>query len=91
MLYNLNLNSIIWVILGLSSSVYGIYNGYKFRLYPFAAGLILLGIGCICCGLTNGFTDQFPHSRLLRKFGALALILGLPITIYYFYIFYGRG
>ena len=90
MLYNLNLNSIIWVGLGLSSSVFGFYNAYIFRRYPFAVGLILLGIGCICCGLTNGFTDQFPHSRLLRKIGSLALILGLPPTIYYFYILFGR-
>jgi hypothetical protein len=86
MFFNLTLNSAVWLLIGLSSMAYGGYVGYRMRMFIYALGLLSLGFGCICCGLTNGFTDQSPKTRLLRKFGKFALIVGLPLTGYYFYL-----
>ena len=86
MFFSLTLNSVVWLLIGLSSIVYGGYAGYRMRMYPFAFGLLCLGVGCICCGLTNGFTDPAPKTYLLRKFGKVALIIGVPITLYFTYL-----
>ena len=86
MFFNLTLNAAVWLLIGLGSIVCGGFVGYKMRMIPFAIGLASLGFGCICCGLTNGFTDPSPKTQLLRKFGKLALLIGLPVTGYYVYL-----
>ena len=86
MFFSLTLNSVVWLLIGLTSMVCGGFVGYSMRMYPFAFGLLSLGFGCICCGLTNGFTDPAPKTYLLRKFGKVALIIGLPIALYYTFL-----
>ncbi len=85
MLRNLTLNSIFWLFLGVLLTIYGGYVVYRFRIYPFGAGLIFTGLGGILCGVTNGFTDYTPLGRLFWKIGIIALLLGLPVVIYYIY------
>lgn len=87
MFFNLTINSAVWLLIGLASMAYGGYIGYRMRMYTYAFGLVSLGFGCICCGLTNGFTDPSPRTHLLRKFGKFGLIVGLPISLYYVYLF----
>jgi hypothetical protein len=83
MFSNLTLNSIFWLVLGLLLfAAGGYYVGYRWRMYPFAAGLCFLGIGSILCGITNGFTDYSPAGRLLWKIGIPTLLLGLLLSIY---------
>jgi hypothetical protein len=56
------------------------------RMYYFAmGGLILIGIGSILFGLTNGFSDFTPRGLVLRKLGITAFIAGLPLIFYSLY------
>jgi len=45
-------------------------------------GLLITGFGCICCGLTDGFTDPTPRGIALRRVGAAAFIIGVPVLAY---------
>lgn len=82
MLRDLTLTSFFWIFLGFLLFGYGGYNGYYWRNYPFAMGLIFLGIGSILCGVTNGFADYSPMGRLLFKLGMPILLIGLLLTGY---------
>ena len=48
-------------------------------------GMLLTGIGCVCCGLTDGFTDPTPRGIALRRFGAAAFVVGVPLLAYFGY------
>jgi len=80
---SLTFNSVFLLVLGLLIAAAAGFVGYKWRMYPFAAGLFFLGIGSVLCGLTNGFTDQSPNGRRIRQFGVMILAAGLVLTFYY--------
>ena len=91
MLRNLTLTSYFWILLGLGFTLGGTYLTYKWRMMtmqlPMTVGFIMVGIGMISCGITNGFTDHTPLGRKLKRIGAFLLIVGItPIAyIAYFY------
>lgn len=80
---SLTATSVFWLVLGVIILIVGVYVGYKWRMYYFAFGLFSTGFGVIFCGLTNGFTDHSPTGRIVSKFGILALLAGLVLTLYY--------
>lgn len=82
MFSNLTLNSYFWIFLGLLLFGGGGYIGYYWRMYPFAMGLVFLGIGAVLCGITNGFADYSATGRLLWKIGIPILLVGLLLTGY---------
>jgi uncharacterized membrane protein HdeD (DUF308 family) len=86
---SLTVNSISWLILGVSGILAGIFLLISWRTFYLylATGLIAIGFGGTICGLTNGFTDQSANGRVLSKFGLLALIVGALLIIYYAYRF----
>ena len=51
------------------------------------AGLIFFGLGCLFCGLTDGFTDPTPRGYAFRKLGFGAYLIGIPILAYATYYF----
>lgn len=79
---NLTLTSIFWIILGLGFTLGGTYLTYKWRMFwmqlPMTVGFMMVGVGMILCGITNGFTDHTPLGRKLKKIGAFLLIVGVP-------------
>lgn len=79
---NFTLNAILILALGV---VFLIGAGY-FLLNPFTRvmgiGMLATASGCICCGLTDGFTDVSPRGQLLRRLGIISFIVGLPIVGY---------
>lgn len=77
--------SIMWIVLGAGIMLFSAYVGKFWRMYAFAVGLFLLGVGGILCGLTNGFTDHSPNGRIIGKFGLLALGGGLLLCGYYMF------
>lgn len=79
--------SIFWLVLGIIIFLYGVYIGYKWRMYYYSFGLLSAGFGGMICGLTNGFTDQSPKGRVISKFGIAALLIGVAMLVYYFYKF----
>jgi len=87
MFYNLPFNSILVLVIGALLLAAGGYVGITWRMYYFAVGLILLGLGSALCGLTNGFSNHSPNGRLLRKIGSLAFLIGLPLVFYSLYRF----
>ena len=79
---NITLNAILILALGLVFMLAGMY----FVMIPYtrivALGMFALTLGCVCCGLTDGFTDISPRGLLLRKFGFVAFLVGIPIVGY---------
>lgn len=84
-LSSLTPTSMMWIALGAGIMLFGAYVGKSWRMYAFAVGLLLLGIGGVLCGLTNGFTDYSPSGRIIKKFGLLALGGGLLLSVYYIF------
>lgn len=79
---NLNLSSILLIIIGLLLITYGGWSLYKFRDYTWATGLISLGVGNGLFGLSNGFADLTPRGRIFMKIGITMLIIGVLIVGY---------
>lgn len=79
---NFSLNAILILLLGAVFLIGGLY----FALLPWARilafGMLSTAVGCICCGLTDGFTDATPRGHMLKKIGATGFFIGLPILIY---------
>lgn len=84
-LSSLTPTSIMWIALGAGIMLFGAYVGKFWRMYAFGVGLILLGIGGVLCGLTNGFTDYSPTGRIIKKIGLLTLGGGLLLSAYYMF------
>lgn len=87
MLRNLTFNAIMWILIGLFVLFLAYYVYKNFGSYPMTGGFASLGVGCVLCGLTNGFTDHSPAGNVMRKFGFFTLIVGLPVTLYYVYLY----
>jgi hypothetical protein len=79
---NFSLNAVLILILGVIFLLGGVY----FVLLPWyrLLGLSMLAtaVGCICCGLTDGFTNVTPLGTKLRKIGVVAFIVGVPVLVY---------
>lgn len=87
MFSNLTLTSIFWILVGVFLIIGGSFLAYSKRMslysiLPLVLGLVSLGAGSIICGITNGFTDYSRRGRLLWKFGAVFLLIGLLLTVY---------
>ncbi len=79
---NLNLSSILLIIIGVLLITYGGWSLYKFRDYTWAAGLVSLGVGNGLFGITNGFSDLTSRGRIFMKVGIVMLIFGVLIVGY---------
>jgi hypothetical protein len=79
---NASLNAILISLLGVVFLIGGVY----FFISPggriLGFGMLVTAVGCICCGLTDGFTELVPPGPALKRLGAAAFIIGLPILIY---------
>ena len=81
---NFTLNAILILALGV---VFLIVGGY-FIFTPLrilAVGMFALASGCICCGLTDGFSDVSARGMLLRRFGIISFLVGIPLVGYSVY------
>lgn len=83
--FSLTLNAVLVLALGMVFLAGGIY----FLFMPFfrvlAVGMFALASGCVCCGLTDGFTDVSPTGQLLRRFGFISFLVGIPLVGYSVY------
>lgn len=77
-----SLNAILMFGLGVALFAIGAYVAFIPYLRLMAIGLVLTGIGCIFCGITDGFTDPTPRGILFRRLGAGAMIIGILIAGY---------
>ena len=79
---NFSLNAILILILGVIFAIGGVY----FALNPWSRilglSMLVTAIGCICCGLTDGFTDVTPRGIMFRKVGIVAFFVGVPVLAY---------
>ena len=76
------LNALLVTLLGFVFLIGGVYSLVFARLYMLAFGCLMTALGCICCGLTDGFTDSSPSGFVLKRIGAAALFVGLPVLFY---------
>ena len=80
--FNFSLNAVLIVILGVVFLIGGAY----FTLRPWSRmlglSMVATAVGCICCGLTDGFTDPTPRGSMLKRAGGAALLVGVPVMIY---------
>ena len=88
MFNNLTFNSVMWILIGVGLFAASIVEVRMMRIYAMAIGMIFLGIGCILCGITNGFTLYTPAGHLMRKAGVLSFLIGIIPTAYYVYIYF---
>jgi hypothetical protein len=77
-----SLNAILILLLGGVFLVGGLYLILNPSMRIMAVGMLATAIGCICCGLTDGFTDATPRGHALKKVGAAAFVVGVPILAY---------
>jgi hypothetical protein len=89
MFRNLTLNSVVWILMGIGCVLAGGYYGWMYRyaitrMFPLPGGLFLIGLAMTICGITNGFTDQSPLGRKLKKAGILLFLAGIPLSVYAF-------
>ena len=82
---NITLNAILVLALGVVFFVGGVYFIFTPYLRVLAIGMLALASGCVCCGLTDGFTDVSPKGQLLRRFGYVSFLVGIPIVGYSVY------
>jgi hypothetical protein len=82
------------MVLGLVCFIAGSYYGWQYRRaityinnFSLIFGLLVTGLAMMLCGLTNGFTDQTPWGRRLKKLGTLCFLGGLPMLGYGLYRF----
>ena len=90
MFRNLTLNSILMIIIGLgliSLAIWSVLTGARIQ----GAGLFLTGLGTVFLGLTNGFVDMTPQGRFLFRVAVVAFLIGIPISLYYLFLFISRG
>lgn len=92
MLKSLTLTAFFWILLGLGFFFGGAYFTYKWRMVwsqlPMTVGFVMVGIGMILCGVTNGFTDHTPLGRKFKKIGAFLLIVGIAAIGYVAWFYY---
>ena len=87
--FQLNLNSILVILIGIGCLIGGVVVGLRPGLLVFGAGLFFTGIGNVLFGLTDGFSDPSPNGRFLFRIGTIAYLAGVPILVYAGYIILG--
>ena len=78
----LNFNTIFLVILGLALIAYGGWYLYRYRGYQYGGGILLIGVGNVMFGITNGFADPTPPGRLFFKIGVMSYVVGILAVAY---------
>jgi hypothetical protein len=81
----LNLNSILVILIGIGSVIVGGVLGLLPAYRILGVGLFAMGIGTILFGATNGFSDPSPTGRLLFRIALIAYFIGTPIVAYEVY------
>ena len=90
MFRNLTLNSILMIIIGFGLiflAVWSVMKGARIQ----GAGLFFTGLGTVFLGLTNGFVDMSPQGRFLFRVAIVSFLIGIPISLYYLFLFISRG
>jgi hypothetical protein len=89
MFQNLTLNSILIMLFGLGIIVLGIWSGLAGARMQ-GAGFVFTGLGTAILGFTNGFVDLSPQGRFLFRAAIVSFLIGIPITLYYLFLFISR-
>ena len=75
----LSLNSALIILLGIVFLLAALYAFAFSGMYILPVGLSFTAVGCICCGLTDGFNISRGHGHQYTRIGLLAFAIGLPI------------
>lgn len=66
-------------------SITGVYYVTQSWTRTFGIGLLMIGVGVMTLGATNGFSDYSPLGKALYNIGLIAFGIGVPLAIYAFY------
>jgi len=77
-----SLNAVLISLLGIVFLLGGIAAVAYYALYVLGFGLLSTALGCVCCGLTDGFTERSHRGFIFKRIGGGALIVGVPILFY---------
>ena len=91
MFQNLTLNSILIILFGLGLIVLGIWSAVGAGARVQGTGFVFTGLGTAILGFTNGFVDLSPQGRFLFRVAIVSFLIGIPITLYYLFLFISRG
>jgi hypothetical protein len=82
---NYSMNAVLILVLGavflFGSGYYALFGNNRIMAF----GMFAVAIGCICCGLTDGFTDPSPRGSLFKRLGAVGFVVGVPVLVYTVY------
>lgn len=81
----LSLNAALISLLGAVFFLLSIYVLVFYGMYALAFSLAATAVGCICCGLTDGFLLAHRRDYALRRIGLLAFAVGLPLLAFSVY------
>ena len=83
--FNITLNAVLVLALGVLFLAGGVYFLSVPHLRILGVGMLALASGCVCCGLTDGFADVSPLGLMLRRFGFISFLVGIPVVGYSVY------
>ena len=78
----MSLNAILVSLLGIvffvGSIIIAIISTQRFL----GVGMLFTSVGCICCGLTDGFADTTARGHSFKRVGVVAFAVGIPIVAF---------
>lgn len=91
MFQHLTLNSILIILFGVILIFLGVWSGLSFGGRGQGVGLFFIGLGTAILGFTNGFTDFSPQGRFLYRVAIISFLIGMPVSLYYLFLFISKG
>jgi hypothetical protein len=79
---NFSLNAVLILLLGAIFLIGGAYFIFTPWMRVLGFGMLSTALGCIFCGLTDGFADVTPRGIAFRKVGVVAFFIGVPVLAY---------
>jgi hypothetical protein len=74
-----SLNSVLISMLGIVFLFIGTYIFVAVDQQVFGIGMAATALGCMFCGMTNGFADRSPRGYAYRRLGMVAFAIGIPV------------
>jgi hypothetical protein len=78
----MSLNAILITLLGAVFFIGGLIVAVLSSQRILGFGMILIAVGCVCCGLTDGFVDATARGYSFKRVGVVAFAVGVPIVVF---------
>jgi hypothetical protein len=80
--YRMSLNAILITLLGIMFFLGGLIVAALYSQRFLGMGMVLTSVGCVCCGLTDGFVDATARGYSFKRVGVVSFAIGIPIVAF---------